>query len=412
MNIINSLRTWWGGVSAFFESIGPQNGAPANALVPGTARTSVDAAMQISTVWACIDRRASLVASLPFFAYVKKNGKKTIDENARLYTLLHESPNARMTPFEFWRAIVMNHDLRGAGYARIDRDYQGEAISMWPMPTAQVEPRVLPDGSMVYIYRFSNDVAVLAEENVYVLKNLGNGTTGMDKLQFMQAGLDEAAKAQADASKLFGAAGKPAGVLMIDKLLKEDQRAAVKRNFADMGEGSTTRLHLLEADMKYQQLTMTPEQQQLLETRKYGVEELCRWYDCPPVLVHHSNVTAWGSGIDSLIDGFYKLAIRPLLVNIEQGVRKRVMTPRQRVTGSAEFEMAALLRGSLKDRMEIYSKATQNGLKTRNECRALENDPPLDGGDEITAQSNLVPVRLLGTPGMVTAGGSSSPTAQ
>jgi HK97 family phage portal protein len=412
MNIVNSLRTWWGGVSAFFESVGPQNSAPANSLVPGTARTSVDAAMQISTVWACIDRRASLVASLPFFAYSKKGGKKTIDENSRLYTLLHESPNSRMTPFEFWRAIVMNHDLRGAGYARLDRDNNGEVISMWPMPTAQVEPRVLPDGSMVYIYRFANDVAVLAEENVYVLKNLGNGTTGMDKLQFMQAGLDEAAKAQADASKLFGAAGKPSGVLMIDRVLKEDQRAAVKKNFAEMGEGSTSRLHLLEADMKYQQLTMTPEQQQLLETRKYGVEELCRWYDCPPVLVHHSNVTAWGSGIDSLIDGFYKLAIRPLLVNIEQGVRKRVMTPRQRVTGSAEFEMAALLRGSLKDRMEIYSKATQNGLKTRNECRALENDPPLDGGDEITAQSNLVPVRLLGTPGMVTAGGSSSPTAQ
>lgn len=412
MNIINSLRTWWGSISAFIESVGPQSGSPMNSLVPGTARTSVDAAMQISTVWACIDRRASLVASLPFFAYVKKNGKKTLDETSRLYTLLHESPNSRMTPFEFWRAIVMNHDLRGAGYARIDRDNNGEAISMWPMPTAQVEPRVLPDGSMVYVYRFANDVAVLAEENVYVLKNLGNGSTGMDKLQFMQAGLDEAAKAQSDASKLFGSGGKPAGILMFDKLLDEKKRAAIKRNFADMADGSISRLHLLEGDMKYQQLTMTPEQQQLLETRKYGVEELCRWYDCPPVLVHHSNVTAWGSGIDSIIDGFYKLAIRPLLVNIEQGVRKRVMTPRQRVTGSAEFEMAALLRGSLKDRMEIYSKATQNGLKTRNECRALENDPPIDGGDEITAQSNLVPVRLLGTPGMVTAGGSGSPTAQ
>ena len=412
MNIINSLRTWWGSISAFVESLGPQSGGPTNSLVAGGSRTTVDAAMQISTVWACIDRRASVVASLPFFAYVKKAGKKTLDETGRLYTLLHESPNSRMTPFEFWRAMVMNHDLRGAGYARIDRDNLGEAISMWPMPTAQVEPRVLPDGSMVYVYRFANDVAILAEATVYVLKNLGNGTTGMDKLQFMQAGLDEAAKAQSDASKLFGAAGKPSGVLMIDRVLNEAQRAAVKRNFSEMGDGSISRLHLLEADMKYQQLTMTPEQQQLLETRKYGVEELCRWFDVPPVLVHHSNVTSWGSGIEQIVAGFYTLAIRPLLINIEQGVRKRVMTPRQRVTGSAEFEMAALLRGSLKDRMEIYSKATQNGLKTRNECRALENDPPIDGGDELTAQSNLVPVRLLGTPGMVTAGGSSSPTAQ
>lgn len=412
MNILNSLRTWWGHISAFIESVGPQNTGPTNSLVQGTATVTVDAAMQISTVWACIDRRASTFASLPFFVYEQKNGRKELARMSRLYTLLHDSPNSRMTPFEFWRAIVMNHDLRGAGYARVERAPDGEAIALWPMPAAQVEPRVLPDGSMVYVYRFANDVAILDESNVFVLKNLGNGTTGMDKLEFMRAGLDEAAKAQADASKLFGAAGKPSGVLMIDRLLTPEQRTAVKKNFADMGEGSTSRLHLLEADMKYQQLTMTPEQQQLLETRKYGVEELCRWFDVPPVLIHHSNVTAWGSGIEQIVAGFYTLSMRPLLINAEQSVRKRVMTSRQRVTLVAEFNLDALLRGSLKDRMEIYAKATQNGIKTRNECRQLENDPPLDGGDELTAQSNLVPVRLLGTPGMVTAGGTGSPTAQ
>lgn len=373
---------------------------------------SADVALQISTVWACIDRKATTVASLPFFAYDQKGGQKALAPTSRLYGILHESPNSRMTPFEFWRAILFNYELRGMGFARVDRDATGEAISLWPMPYDQVEPRVLPDGSMVYIYRIGNDVAALAEENVYVLKNLGNGTTGLDKLQFMRAGLDEAAKAQADASKLFGAAGKPSGVLMIDRVLDDKQRAAVKRNFAEMSDGSTSRLHVLEANMTYQQLTMTPEQQELLATRQYGVEELCRWFDVPPVLVHHSNVTAWGSGIEQIVDGFYKFAIRPICVNIEQSVRKRIMTSRQRVTQSAEFALDALLRGSLKDRMEIYSKAVQNGIKTRNECRALENDPPIEGGDEITAQSNLVPVRLLGTPGLVTSGVQASHAAQ
>lgn len=397
MSIFSTVRSWFGSASATSESPGVQNREPTMSLVPGVATVAVDAAMQISTVWACIDLRASTLASLPFFAYEKVKGRKVIAEASRLYALLHESPNSRMTPFEFWRAIVMNHDLRGAGYARIDRDETtGEAISMWPMPTAQVTPKVLLDGTMVYQYRFGSDVAILSEQNVYVLKNLGNGTTGMDKLKFMAAGLDEAAKAQSDASRLFGGDGKPSGVLMIDRVLNAAQKKAVKQNFAEMGEGSTSRLHLLEADMKYQQLTMTPEQQQLLETRKYGVEELCRWFNVPPVLIHHSNVTAWGSGIAEIIDGFHKFALRPLCINIEQGVRKRVMTARQRVTQSIEFNLDALLRGSLKDRMEIYSKAVQNGLKTRNECRALENDPDITGGDELTVQSNLVPLHLLG----------------
>jgi phage portal protein BeeE len=85
-----------------------------------------------------------------------------------------------------------------------------------------------------------------------------------------------------------------------------------------------------------------------------------------------------------------------MLVNVEQAVRKRVMTPKQRATMTCEFNLDALLRGSLKDRIEIYAKAVQNGLKTRNECRQLENDPPMDGANDLTAQSNLAPLALLG----------------
>lgn len=413
MNILNSFRTWWGTGGAITEKPGQQSGLPAVALVPDTAAVGVDAALQISTVWACIDRRATTVASLPFFAYEQKDGQKVLARTSRLYTLLHESPNSRMTPFEFWRALMMNHDLRGCGYARIERDEAtGEATSLWPMPAAQVEARVLPDGSMIYLYRFGNDVAVLGEANVYVLKNLGNGTTGMDKLEFMRASLNEASRAQADASKLFGAYGKPAGILMVDKTLSETQRKTIKQNFADMGEGNISRLHLLEANMQYQALTMTPEQQQLLETRKYGVEEICRWFDVPPVLVHHSNVTAWGSGIEQIVSGYYTLAIRPILINIEQGVRKRVMTSRQRVTQTGEFSLDALLRGNPKDRADIMAKLIQNGVITRAEARQLEGWPYMAGTDVLTAQTNLAPLDMLGKIAPTAAGGNGDNIAQ
>jgi hypothetical protein len=74
------------------------------------------------------------------------------------------------------------------------------------------------------------------------------------------------------------------------------------------------------------------------------------------------------------------------------------MTSRQRASMTAEFSMDAMLRASIKDRYEIYAKAAQNGLKTRNECRQLENDPPVAGGDELTVQSNLLPIAMLGVP--------------
>ena len=397
---------WWnvfrsGGALAY--SRGVQSTVPMAALVEDTRDVGPDGALQLSPVWACVDRRASMVASLPFFVYENKNGVRTLARQDRLYFLLHESPNSRMTPYEFWRALMVNHDLRGNAYARIVRDDKGEALAMWPMPSDQVEMVVMDDGALVYHYRVGQDIAVLAESNVLHLKGLGNGTTGLSKLDYMRATTDEMAKAQSNATKVFGNSGKPTGVLMIDHTLTQDQRDSVRQEFASLSTGPTARLAVLEANMKYQQLSISPEDQQLLESRKFGVEEICRWFDVPPVLVHHSNVTTWGSGIEQIVDGFHKLTIRPMLISIEQAVRKRVMTAGQRARLSAEFSHDALLRGNIKDRMEVYSKAVQNGLKTRNECRQLENDPPIEYGDELTAQSNLVPLSRLGAaPGVPT----------
>ncbi len=407
---VNSILGWFrtGAGGAMGEQAGMQSGLPSAALTPDIGTIGPDGALQISAVWLCIERRANVVASLPFFAYETVDGRRTLARSSRLYALLHESPNARMTPLEFWRAMMMNHDLRGNAYARIERAADGEAVAMWPMPADQVESHVLPDGSMVYAYRIGDDVAILDESNVLHLKNLGNGTTGLAKLEFMRSTTDEMAKAQTSASKIFGNSGKPTGVLMVDRVLKPEQRASIMQRFSEMTQGSTSRLYVLEAEMKYQQLSLSPVDQQLLESRKFGIEEICRWFDVPPVLVHHSNVTTWGTGVEQIIDGFHKFSVRPMLVSIEQAVRKRVMTPRQRARFTAEFSLDALLRASLKDRAEIYAKQVQNGLKTRNECRQLENDPPVNGGDDLTAQTNLVPLHMLGK---VKGGSNADPQA-
>lgn len=402
----NFLGLFRGG-TVLIEQLGEQHPIPGVSLVEDTRLINPDGALQIAAVWSCVDRRANVVGSLPFFVYERQmDGQKTLARNSRLYGLLHDSPNARMTPFEFWRAMMMNHDLRGNAYARIDREEStGEALAMWPMPADQVTQYVLDDGQIVYCYRSELETQVIAAQNVLHLKGLGNGTVGLSKLEFMRATTDEASKAQTTASRLFGSHGKPTGALMIDRVLTPEQREAIRKNFGDMAAGNTGRLYVLEAKMEYKQLAMSPEDQQLLESRKYGIEEVCRWFDVPPVLVHHSNVTTWGSGIDSILDGWYKLSVRPLLVCIEQAVRKQVMTPSQRVRMAAEFGFDALLRGNAKDRAELYSKHVQNGLMTRNEVRQLENLPPMEGADALTAQTNLVPLDKMGT----TAPGAAVP---
>lgn len=395
-NFITTVLGWIGLGGGLVQRPGKQSNGANRPLVDGASALAPDGALQLSTVWACISLLANVIASLPLFVYERVGGQRRMADSALIYQVLHDSPNSRMTPMEFWVAMLLNLLLRGNAYARIERTTTGEVVALWPMASDQVETFVLDDGSLLYKYRIGNDIAVLDERNVLHLKGLGNGTTGLDRLDHMRCTTSEAANAQAAASKLFANGGKPEGVLMIDRVLKPDQREAVRKNFADMAEGQTSRLVVLEADMKYQAVNLTPADQQLLETRRFTVEEICRWFGVPPVLVGHSNVTTWGSGVAEIIDGFHKLVIGPAVVSLQQAIWKRVLTPAQRARYTVEFSLDALLRASLKDRMEIYAKAVQNGLKTRNECRALENDPPVKGGDELTAQINLAPLRLLG----------------
>jgi HK97 family phage portal protein len=404
---VSTILGWFGYGGALGEHRGQQTGSPSATLVEGARSLGPDAALQLSTVWACVWLLANTIASLPLFVYSKSNGQRELARDSLLWQLLHETPNSRMTPLEFWVAMLLNLLLRGNAYARIDRNSAGDAIALWPMAADQVELKILDGGSSVYFYRLDSNVAALAAENVLHLKEIGNGTIGLSRLDYMRATTSEAAHAQTTASKIFANGGKPSGLLMLDRVLKPEQRTAIKQNFIEMAEGGTSRLFVLEADMKYQQVNLSPQDQQLLETRRFSVEEVCRWFSVPPVLVGHSNVTAWGSGIEQLIDGFYKFTVRPYLVNLEQALTKRLLTPAQRAQTSIEFNFDALLRASLKDRVEIYSKFVMNGLKTRNECRQLENDPPIAGANELTAQVNLAPLHMLGKitkPGVANAG--------
>jgi hypothetical protein len=179
--------------------------------------------------------------------------------------------------------------------------------------------------------------------------------------------------------------------------LTEEQRASIRKNYKGLVEGSEDDLLVLEAGAKFEPLSMSPADVQLLQTRKFAVEDIARWFGIPSAMINDTEkTTTWGTGIDQLIQGFYKFRLRPMLESLEQCLEKRVLTPAQRRRFAVEFSLDAILRGSLKDRLETGSQAVQNGLMTRNEWRQLENLPPMEGADELTAQVNLMPVSQLG----------------
>lgn len=399
MTIFGRVYSWFGSIGSTTQSKGLQDTRPLTVVHSNSPDVGVDGALQISSVWACIELLADNIASLPIFVYMVKDGLRQLARDTDLWRLLHTSPNSRHTSMEFWQFMVMNYMLRGNAYARLERNSKGEVIAMWPLSSDQVQVKVLDDGSLVYEYSVNSTVIVYAEKNILHFRDKGNGIIGMSRLDYMRSSLSVAINAQNTTNNTYEKENRRPMVFMIDKTLKSEQREAIRKNFKGLTESGDDDLLILEAGAKVEALSMTPAEVQLLETRKFSVEDISRWFGIPSVLINDlANRVPYGNN-DDLIQIFYKFKLRPMLVGFEQAMTKRVLTAEQRAKMSLEFSIDAILRGSLKDRVEIYAKQVQNGMKSRAEVRQLENDPPIAGADKLTAQVNLVPLDMLGKTG-------------
>lgn len=401
--LYQSLRRWFGNVGSTGQQDGVQLGEPFTRVYDSNRDYGIDGALQVSAVWASIELLTDNIASLPLFVYKKDasmEGHKTLARGTPLWTLLHTSPNRRHTPMEFWQFMVMNYLLRGNSYARLVRNDAGEVIEMWPLASDQVEVDVLVDKTIVYKYQYEGQVAVYDEKSIFHWRDKGNGIIGMSRLDYMRNSVGIAISAQNHTADVYNKSGKRPGVFMIDKLLTEAQRTSIRNNYRGLTEGSDDDLLVLEAGAKFEPLSLTPADLQLLDTRKFSVEDIARWFGISSVMINDTaKTTTWGTGISQLIEGFYKFRLRPMLESLEQCLERRVLTSGQRELYSVEFSLDAILRGSLADRLDAGAKGVQNGLYTRNEWRQLENLPKMDGGDELTAQLNLAPITQLGNQG-------------
>lgn len=401
--LFQSLRRWFGNVGSTGQQAGIQFGEPFTRVHQGAPDYGIDGALQVSAVWAAIELLSDNIASLPLFVYRKGEGSAGHKELARdtpLWRLLHETPNRRHTPMEFWQYACLNFLLRGNAYARLVRNDAGEVIEMWPWSADQVEVEVLADRSVIYKYSYEGTIAIYDEKSVWHWRDKGNGIIGMSRLDYMRSTIGLAIDSQNHSASTFRKSGKRPGVFMIDKLLNHEQRKQIRENYRGLVEGAEDDLLVLEAGAKFEPLNMSPADLQLLETRRFTVEDIARWFGISSVLINDTaKTTTWGTGIEQLIEGFYKFRLRPLLESLEQAIDRRILTSGQRLNYTAEFSIDAILRGSFEKRLDNGAKAVQNGLMTRNEWRQLENWPAMPGGDELTAQTNLVPVDMLGESG-------------
>jgi HK97 family phage portal protein len=186
---------------------------------------------------------------------------------------------------------------------------------------------------------------------------------------------------------MFANGFQVAGILSSDQILKPEQRKQLGETLQQFaGSDRAGKVAVLEAGLTYQQLTIDPKDAQMLETRQYSVEQICRIFGVPPVMIGHASngTTTWGSGIG------------PMVKSIESAVYRDLLDSKTRKTTSVSFNMEGLLRGDSSARAEFLSKMVGSGVYLINEARAYENKAPVSGGEKSIVNGTMTPLDKLG----------------
>lgn len=362
-----------------------------------TAKTTLG----LPTAWACIRLRSDVVGSMGMGVYEKSvDGGRKARTDHWLYDLVHEEPNRDQTPAEFWAGQVAAMDMWGNAYA--EKETLGNRVTaLTPLAPDLVTVKRNKSNERVYIYHDRGKAEELPADKIFHLRGLTlGGDVGLSAIEFGRRTLGSAMAANKTAADTFRSGLQIAGFMETASVtLKPDQRADLMAIFdAWHQEAMRGRVVPLEKDFKFHGLKMNPAEVQLLESRGWDVEEICRWFGVLPMLIGHAakGQTMWGSGIEQLLLGWQTLLLNPLLTNIQQAVKKQLLPAAERKHVYPEINREALMAADSAARAALYSAFGQNGVMTRGEMRNRENLPSLPGDDFLTVQSNLVPLDKLG----------------
>ena len=394
---MNFFKKMWNGIFAPSSSLTLQN--PAGWTVPSSSGLVVSDAslLGLSTAWRCISLLSGTIASLPITLY-RENSKGIPEKYTQnsLYNVLKIDPNADQTAFDFWHFLSSSLEMRGNAYARITRNSINQIVALTPINPACISVEREADGALKYRWSENGKYYDGSDDVIFHIRGFGGDPLGgLSPLTIGRNVFGVALAADATAGDMFKNGLKPTGVLNFNTWLTSEQREIAKRELADkIGVGNGGKPLILEGGTSWQNITLSPEDAQMLQSRAFSVEEICRMFGVPPHMVGHTEkTTSWGSGLEQQTLAFLQFTLRERLKRIEQAINKQLLTREERQNGVyVSFNLESLLRADSQGRAKFYQVMTLIGAMTINEVRRLENLPPVDGGDTPRIQMQNVPI--------------------
>jgi len=371
-------------------------------------------AMQMTAVYCCVRILSEAVASLPlqFYRYTDDGGKeKAVDHP--LYFLLHDEPNPEMTSFIFRETLMTHLLLWGNAYSQIIRNGKCEVVVLYPLMPDRMKVDRDEHGRLYYEYTVydSDDVdgrkgtnkvgrtVRLQPHDVLHIPGLGfDGLVGYSPIAMAKNAIGLAIATEEYGSKFFANGAAPSGVLEHPGTIKDPSKVRESWQATFGGSGNANKIAVLEEGMKYTPISISPEQAQFLETRKFQIDEIARIFRVPPHMIGDLEKSSFNN-IEQQSLEFVKYTLDPWVSRWEQAMVRALLTPDEKKKYFFKFNVDGLLRGDYQSRMNGYATARQNGWMSANDIRELENldrIPAEQGGDLYLINGNMTKLEDAG----------------
>lgn len=334
----------------------------------GRARVSERDALGVGAVYACVSKIAGTIASLPFHVYRVSGDRREIDRDHPAFELLAESPQPNMTAFQFFESLMAHVLIYGKGYAIIERDRSAAPVSLSIVHPDDVEPHKDERGLFFVVDGFGYVDAA----DMFCLSCLH----GLSPVRLHADSLATLRNAEDFAGDFFANGGQMTGILTSDTPIRAEQAAEIVKQWQSGGQGGTK---ILPFGLNYQRISLRPDEAQYIESRKFGVIEVARIFNVPPIMIQAEEAASYqGSAAYDLF--FSKHTIAPWVARIEQEIRRKLFTAQDRKTHLANFDLRGLMRGDLASRSAYYAQMLTSGVLTIDEVRRELNLDPVAGG--------------------------------
>jgi len=350
-------------------------------------------AMQVATVYACVRVLSEGVAALPV-RVVRMEGTTRVPElDHPVAVLLNKRPNEWQTGLEFRETLMIHAALEGNGYAFKVRGARDQVVELIPLMPEQVSVQQMPGHELRYDVSDHKGEIIgrYGQKDILHLRGPSrDGYEGMNTIKVAQQAIGLSIATERSQAKLHSNGGRPGGLLSTDQKLQPDQLVKLREAWDSAFKGSNQfKTAVLDAGFKFMPLAMSGVDSQHLETRRFEIEEVCRFFNVSPQMIMHTDKTSTYASAEAFFAAHVRHTLQPWLRRCEQVFDKHLLDgvgPLETVHDTRE-----LVKPSAADREKFYRTMAEIGVYTRNELRELEGLAPLPGLDEPLTPMNMTP---------------------